>query len=85
MDANAVDAIDDVPDDDADADGKKRNNDANGDVPEDDRRPGFPHKVKNRRNILERTHAIAPGAALTFVALLLRSLRFSVRLEYPVG
>ena len=39
--------------DNADADGQKRDDDANRNVPEDDRRPRLPDEMKYRRNILE--------------------------------
>ena len=52
-----------IPADDADADGQKRNNDADRDVPEDDRRARLPHKMQHRRHILERAQTVAPGAA----------------------
>jgi len=86
MKPDLVYAVDDVwAGDDTNADRKKCNDDANRDVPEDDGRPGFPHKVKYRRNIFERAHSIAPGAALSFMALVLGSSQLSVRLECPVG
>ena len=53
-----IDAVDNVAADDADADRKKRDDDADGDVPEDDRRPGFPNEMKHRRNVLERAQTV---------------------------
>ena len=63
MEANAVDAIDDVPADDADAHRKERHDDTDGNVPENDSRSGLPDEVENGRNILERAQTVAPGIA----------------------
>ena len=54
MKPDVVHAVDDVADNDADADGQKRNNDADGNVPENNRRPRFPNKMEHRRNVLKR-------------------------------
>ena len=62
MQADAIDAVNDEPADDADADGKERHHDADGNVPEDDCRARLPHKVQHRRDVLERAQAVAPGA-----------------------
>jgi hypothetical protein len=69
--ANAVDAIDDESADNADADGQKRHNNADGDVPEDYRGARFPDEVQNRGNISEGAHTVCPCAC--FFARLLRS------------
>ena len=62
MKADTVHAVNDVTDNDPDADGQKRDNDADGNVPENNRRPGFPNKMKHRRNVLKRCDTIRPCA-----------------------
>ncbi len=57
---DAIHAVDDVAADDADAHGQKGNDDADGDVPENDGGTGFPNEVENRGDIFEGPQPIAP-------------------------
>jgi hypothetical protein len=63
MQPDPVHAVNDEPDNDADSYGQEGDNDANGNVPEDDCRSRLPHEVKHRRDVPEGAHAVAPGAA----------------------
>ncbi len=66
MKADAVDAVDDVADDDAYPNGKKRNNETGSDVPGDNRRTRFPNEMEHWRNVFERPHPICPRATMLF-------------------
>ncbi len=61
MEADAIDAIDDSSRNDADANRKKCNDDANRDVPEDNCWTRLPDKMKYGGNVFESVHAIRPG------------------------
>jgi hypothetical protein len=61
--ADLIDAVNDVTPDDADADWKKRHDDADGNVPEHYGGSRFPHEVQNWRHILKRADPLAPCTA----------------------
>ena len=66
---HATHAVDDETADDADAHWQKRNQNADGNIPEDDGRTGLPDEMKHGRNIFKRSQTISPRATLALRAL----------------
>jgi hypothetical protein len=85
--ADVVDPVDDEAADNADAHRQECNENSESDVPEDDPGPRLPNKVQNRRNVLERANAVAPGVAGTLrtIGLLFTGLAGGHRVTHGWG